>query len=176
MKKIFAVAILALATLSINAQDFKTFRIGPAAGLNIAKVSDSDAAIGFSVGARAEYNFNDNIYLGSGLLLSQKGFKAGDTFYAGYLEMPINAGYRYCVNDKFAVFGEVGPYLGVGIYGKDSYFDAAKRFDFGLGFGAGVEYAKFQFRFGYELGLTKVFPDPLGGKNKNFFFGVAYMF
>jgi len=181
MKKLFAVAILALATLSINAQDFKKFRFGPTAGLNVAKVTGLDAkmAIGFNVGARAEYNFNDNIYLGSGLLLSQKGFKFDGfpgtvTRSAGYLEIPINAGYRYCVSDKFALFGEVGPYIGVGIYGKDGYFDAAKRFDMGLGFGVGCEISKFQVRVGYELGLTNVFPG--GGKNRNLYVGVAYMF
>lgn len=177
MKKIFAVAILALAALSINAQDFKKFRFGPTAGLNVAKVTDLDAkmAIGFNVGARAEYNFNDNIYLGSGLLLSQKGWKyAGYTAKAGYLEIPINAGYRYCVNDNFALFGEFGPYIGVGIYGKDGYFDAAKRFDLGLGIAVGTEISKFQVRVGYELGLTNVYPG--GGKNRNLFVGVAYMF
>lgn len=177
MKKLFAVAILALATLSINAQDFKKFRFGPTAGLNVAKVTDLDAkmAIGFNVGARAEYNFNDNIYLGGGLLLSQKGWKYdGYTATAGYLEIPINAGYRYCVNDNFALFGEFGPYIGVGIYGKDSYFDAAKRFDFGLDAAVGCEISKFQVRLGYELGLTNVYPG--GGKNRNLFVGVAYMF
>lgn len=45
MKKFFAVAILALATLSINAQDFKTFRFGPTAGLNVAKATNLDASM-----------------------------------------------------------------------------------------------------------------------------------
>ena len=181
MKKLFALAILAFAALSINAQDFKKFRFGPTAGLNVAKVTDLDAkmAIGFNVGARAEYNFNDNIYLGSGLLLSQKGWKYDGfpetvTQYAGYLEIPVNAGYRYCASDNFALFGEFGPYIGIGIYGKNSYFDAAKRFDFGLGAAVGCEISKFQVRVGYELGLTNVYPG--GGKNRNLFVGVAYMF
>lgn len=199
MKKFFAVAILAVATLSMNAQDFKKFRFGPAVGMNVAKVSDASSKIGFNVGARAEYNFSDNFYLGSGLLFTQKGFKikgmmpndADLKANPFYLEIPINAGYRYNFNEKFSVFGEVGPYIGFGIAGKykaegynsSKFFgdegafltgEKAKRVDFGLSFAAGCEFSKFQLRVGYELGLTKVWPG--GGKNKNLFVGVAYMF
>lgn len=198
MKKFFAVAILAVATLSMNAQDFKKFRFGPAVGMNVAKVSDASSKIGFNVGARAEYNFSDNFYLGSGLLFTQKGFKLKGIMQNGadlkanpfYLEIPINAGYRYNFSEKFSVFGEVGPYIGFGIAGKykaEGYesakyfgdegaalFGKAKRFDMGIGFAAGCEFSKFQVRVGYELGLTKVFPG--GGKNKNLTIGVAYMF
>ena len=199
MKKFFAVAILALATLSINAQDFKKFRFGPTAGMNVAKVSDASSRIGFNVGARAEYNFSDNFYLGSGLLFTQKGFKVKGLMPNGadlkatpcYLEIPINAGARYNFNEKVSIFGEVGPYIGFGIAGKykaegydsNKFFgdegafftgENAKRVDFGLSFAGGVEFAKFQLRVGYELGLTKVWPGV--GKNKNLFVGVAYMF
>jgi len=198
MKKFFAVVVLAFVTLSMNAQDFKKFRFGPAAGLNISKMSGSSSKIGFNVGARAEYNFSDNFYLGSGLLFTMKGFKetAEAQGYKAtvkanpfYLEIPINAGYRYNFSEKFSLFGEVGPYLGFGIAGKYkqsiepaiegyentsvNFFPGGKRFDFGIGFAAGCEFSKFQVRVGYELGLTKVLGD---AKNKNLFVGVAYMF
>ena len=197
MKKFFAVAILALATLSMNAQDFKKFRFGPAAGMNISKIGAASSKIGFNIGARAEYNFSDNFYLGSGLLFTQKGFKetAEAQGYKAtvkanpfYIEIPINAGYRYNFSEKFSLFGEVGPYIGIGIAGKYketletptdtqsasvNFFPGGKRFDFGIGFAAGCEFSKFQVRVGYELGLTKVLGD---GKNKNLFVGVAYMF
>jgi hypothetical protein len=173
MKKFFAVAILALATLSINAQDFKKFRFGPTAGLTVSKVTGGGAkfGIGFQAGVRGEYNFSDNFYLGSAFMLAQKGMKDQA---AGYLEIPINVGYRYNVSDSFAMFGEVGPYLGVGIYGKNGYFDVAKRFDMGVGVAIGAEISKFQIRAGYEYGITKVFPGV--GHNSSIFVGLAYMF
>ena len=213
MRKIFAVAILALATLSINAQDFKTFRFGPTAGLNVAKATNLNAsmAIGFNVGARAEYNFNDNCYLGGALLFTQKGYKLkefimlrGADLKANpyYIEIPINAGYRYSFNDKVSVFGEFGPYVAFGIGGKykaegyesakffgdegkvnatalftgNTYEISPKRVDFGLTFAAGVEISKFQIRVGYELGLTNVYSGGGSCKNRNLFAGLSYMF
>ena len=207
MKKFFAISILALATLSMNAQDFKKFRFGPTAGLNVAKATSLDASmtIGFNVGARAEYNFSDNFYLGAGLLFTQKGYKWKGIMQNGadlkanpyYIEIPINAGYRYNFNDKVSVFGEVGPYIGFGIAGKykaEGYESAKffgdegkvmaatlfapgvepKRVDFGLGFAAGVEISKFQVRLGYELGLTNIYTG--GCKNRNLYVGLSYMF
>ncbi|MBO7067067.1 MAG: porin family protein [Bacteroidaceae bacterium] len=173
MKKFFAVAILALATLTMNAQDFKKFRFGPTAGMTVSKVTDLGAkfGVGFQAGVRADYNFNDNFYLGSAFMLAQKGMKDQAV---GYLEIPINVGYRYNFNDNFSMFGEAGPYVGIGLYGKNSYFDAAKRFDMGIGFALGTEISKFQIRAGYEYGLTYVFPG--GAHNSSIFFGLAYMF
>ena len=214
MKKFFTVVILALTTLSINAQDFKTFRFGPTAGLNVAKATNLDDAsmvIGFNVGARADYNFNDNCYLGGALLFTQKGYKVKNHILLGgkdmktnpyYIEIPINAGYRYNFNDKVSVFGEFGPYVAFGIGGKykaegyesgkffgdegtinATYLLAGgttvitpKRVDFGLTFAAGVEISKFQVRVGYELGLTNVYSGAGSCKNRNLFAGLSYMF
>ena len=205
MKKIFTVFVLALVTLSVSAQDFKKFRFGPTAGLNFSKITttESDLKFGFNAGARVEFNFNDNIYLGSGVLFTEKVLKAStgnNTLKAtpGYIEIPINCGYRYVMNDKFSLFGEVGPYMGIGVCGKwkasnasldffgeegdfllqlASPYDSAKRFDFGLGFAIGAEYANCQLRVGYELGLTKVFGGgPDSPQNRNLFVGLSYMF
>lgn len=91
-------------------------------------------------------------------------------FQAHYFSIPIHIGYRYNLSEKFGVYGEIGPYLALGIAGKyrknfeDAGFDnlsenvfgkhAAKlyldktynnirtfrRFDGGLGFRVGAEY------------------------------------
>lgn len=73
---------------------------------------------------------------------------------AYYLEVPVHFGYKHTVSDKFALFGEFGPYFACGLFGKTSSnaldyddnfdfvsesekpdtFDEFKRFDFGLGF------------------------------------------
>ena len=211
MKKIFAVALLALATFTMNAQDFKKFRFGPTAGLNISTMNldwDHSSRVGFNVGALVEYNFTKNFYVGSGLKFTQKGVKWNGIVNniddpdlkcnPYYLEIPLNAAYRYSFNDKLSVFGEVGPYFAFGVGGKYKNGDSswgyfgdegedfmemltgeeirAKRFDFGLGFAAGVEYAKFQLRVGYELGLTKAFNVDGSAKTRNLYVGLAYMF
>lgn len=205
MKKIFAVALLALATFTMNAQDFKKFRFGPTAGLNISTMNldwDHSSRVGFNVGAICEYNFTNNWYVGSGLKFTQKGVKWNNIVNnpddpnlranPGYLEIPVNVGGRYSFNDKVSIFAEVGPYFAFGVSGKfkngnesRSYFGdegetvlgvRAKRFDFGLGFAGGVEYAKFQLRVGYELGLTKAFNVDGSAKTRNLYVGLAYMF
>lgn len=205
MKKILTVLVLALATLTVSAQDFKKFRFGPTAGLNVAKISKTgaDMRIGFNVGARVEYNFNNTYYLASGLLFTQKGLKGSSSTSTlkanpGYIEIPINFGCRYVLNNKLSIFTEAGPYLGFGICGKwkidnishnffgdegsailefATPYDSPKRFDFGLGFAIGAEYANFQLRVGYELGLTKVFSGgPDNPQNRNLFVGLSYMF
>lgn len=128
MKKLFAVAILAVMTLSANAQDFKKFRFGPTVGLNIATTTDAvvGSRVGFSVGALAEYNFTDNFFMTGALKFSQKGGKYDEALAGvvvknsanpGYIELPIHAGYRYSFG-QFSIFGEFGPYLAVGVCGK----------------------------------------------------------
>ncbi len=85
-------------------------------------------------------------------------------------------GYKYAINDNFAIFGNFGPYFAVGLFGKmkatgylideveglTSIHDSAKvfgsnamkRFDFGLGLKAGVEFfQKYQVSIGYDWGL-----------------------
>lgn len=213
MKKLFAVAFLAVMTISATAQDFKKFRFGPTVGLNVATTTADEVGsrVGFSVGALAEYNFTDNVFMTGALKFSQKGGKyevavpgmavAKYSANPGYIELPIHAGYRYSFNDKFSIFGEFGPYIGIGVCGKskveingkeksENYFGdpakdedtyGAKRFDFGLGFAAGAEFSKFQLRIGYDFGLTGLenydVPDPYKkSKNRNFYVALSYMF
>lgn len=188
IKKLFVVASLAVMTVSVCAQDFKKFRWGPTAGLNIASISSDETSsrVGFSVGAIGEYNFSDNLFMTGTLKFSQKGFKSGDYFKAnpGYLEIPIHGGYRYSINEQFTVFGEFGPYFAFGVCGKakgidystDYFGDGTKRFDFGLGFAVGAEFSKFQLRLGYDLGLTKLSNGDGAPKNRNFNISISYMF
>jgi opacity protein-like surface antigen len=215
MKKLFTIFALALVTLSISAQDFKKFRFGPVAGINVAKVTNTDMRMGFNAGVRAEYNITDNYYLGSALMFTQKGYRDdwavtdGTNIYAaklnanpGYIEIPINAGYRYTFSNKLSLFAEFGPYFAYGVCGKysNSYLEGSadffgdegtafatsmlfanligevnpNRFECGLGVIAGLEYANVQLRLGYEFGLTKVYSAGL--KSKTLTISAAYLF
>ena len=164
--------------------------------MNVSNITDMemDSRIGFHVGAKAEYNLSENLYGNAGVIFSQKGnkFSEGDveiTNNPGYIEVPINFGYRYKVSDGISVFGETGPYLAYGICGKsklevdgdelkaDFFEDGVNKFDFGWGVKVGVEAAKFQISVGYEYGITKVFDvDGSSNHNSNLMVSVGYMF
>ena len=137
-------------------------------------------------------------------LLTLKGAKidggsiATVKFNPYYLEIPVHVGYKYAVNENFALFGSVGPYLAVGLFRKDKLSignaigdwadiegmesvgglegksvsedifgdDGFKRFDFGLGLKAGVEFnKKYQVALSYDFGLIDVQKD-LGMKKQ----------
>lgn len=199
MKKLLMAVMLFCGVISGFAQSKGDFRIGPTVGMNVAKVTDGnvDCRIGFNLGARVDYGFTNNVYLASGLILSQKGYKVDDTDISGrplYLNIPIHIGYTYSLGNVVSIFGETGPYLGFGVGGKEKfadgddfgvsdeytevdYFgdDAANVFDMGWGFRLGVEANRFQIHMGYEYGFTKVF-DEGSNHNSNFTVGVSYMF
>lgn len=199
MKKFLMAVMLFCGAVSGFAQSKGDFRIGPTVGMNVAKVTDLDAdfRIGFNVGAQVDYGITNNVFLSSGLILSQKGYEV-DYFDDGfkveekgtplYLSIPINIGYRYSLGNVVSIFGQTGPYLAFGVGGKEKvevanveakedYFgdDMANVFDMGWGVRLGVEANRFQVHLGYEYGFTKVVDDT-SCHNSNFTIGVSYMF
>lgn len=158
------------------------------AGMNMSNITgdaDTDLRIGFNAGVGMEYQFTDTWSIQPSLMFSQKGFKLGDVKCNPlYLEVPVLAAARFAVTDNQNVVVKAGPYLAVGIAGKikragskSDYFgdNAAKRFDFGLGFGVAYEIG--QIFFGLDGGIG--FIDALDGgssKNMNFSLGVGYKF
>ena len=196
MKKLFLTLAVACLGLTASAQEKGDIRFGVVAGMNVSNITDMemDSRIGFHVGAKAEYNLSENLYGNAGVIFSQKGnkYSEGDveiTNNPGYIEVPINFGYRYKISDGVSVFGETGPYLAFGICGKtkieydgdeakaDFFEDGTNKFDFGWGVKVGVEAAKFQISVGYEYGITKVFDvDGSSNHNSNLMVSVGYMF
>jgi len=96
-----------------------------------------------------------------------------------YIEIPLNGVYKYEVNSNFAVRGHFGPYFAFGVFGKtktevDGKVDKDSKvknfddghnkanephrdysaFDFGLDFGAGIEFSVCYLGVQYDLGLT----------------------
>ena len=209
MKKILLFfALVAMSVVSINAQD--NLKWGVMAGMNVSKytITGFDSRIGFHAGVKAELGLSQEAsgaYMDFAALLTLKGAKidggsiASIKFNPYYLEVPVHVGYKYAVNDDFALFGSVGPYIAVGLFGKakakvdgdlvdlgefggnsasEDIFgdDGFKRFDFGLGLKAGVEFSKkYQVAISYDFGLVEVAKD-LGMKNKNLMISLGYMF
>ena len=158
-------------------------------GFNSSKMGDMGSKPGFHIGVKGSLDLPtlfDGAYVNAGAFISLKGSKidmgdlGNDKITAGYLDIPIHFGYAYTFNDKLAVFGEVGPYIAIGLFGKHkvteitdvdldtgefkqeemSYntFDDLKRFDMGLGLKFGVELVqKYTFSIGYDWGFIDVY-------------------
>lgn len=209
MKKVLLFfALVAISVVSINAQD--NLKWGVMAGMNVSKytITGFDSRIGFHAGVKAELGLSQEAsgaYMDFAALLTLKGAKIDAGSLASfkmnpyYLEVPVHIGYKYAVNDDFALFGSAGPYIAVGLFGKakakvdgdlvdlgefggnsmsEDIFgdDGLKRFDFGLGLKAGVEFSKkYQVAISYDFGLVEVAKD-LGMKNRNLMLSLAYMF
>lgn len=202
MKRLFIAAVALLAAVSVSAQDF---RWGPTGALNFAwahsSLNSSDCYVGFQAGVKAEVDFSDIIsdgfYLDGKLLYSLKGGAwAGFHQNLGYIELPVNLGYRYEVAKDVALMGSLGPYFGMGVLGKsvvsedgtkiksDLFGEVYKRFDFGLSYNIGVElWHNWQFFLGFEHSLLNIRKseyattgDDVKVRPLNLYLGAAFMF
>ena len=157
-----ACAMLLCMATTTRAQEF---RIGAVAGMNVSAPTNASTRLGYHVGVRSEWNFRDTdqkgAFLSLSALLTEKGYKS-DTFYDAtgrsmtwrvrptYLELPLHVGYRLPVGQRVTLSGSVGPYLGIGLFGKSrlttelngttttttaatNVFDAMRRVDCGVG-------------------------------------------
>ena len=124
-----------------------------------------------------------------------------------YIEIPLHVGYRFNVLDNLGIFADFGPYFAIGVNGKEKFeFDVdavedyskkffrnskmilgeIQRYDFGLGFRVGAEYANHHsLNFSFDWGLTDMYRDSYRreffkengfelGKLKNFNAGITY--
>ena len=196
MKKILVLfALTAIAMVSVNAQD--NLKWGVMAGMNVSKYTFTgfDNRVGFHAGVKAELGLSQEAsgaYMDFAALLTLKGAKidggsiATVKFNPYYLEIPVHVGYKYAVNENFALFGSVGPYLAVGLFGKAKLSIGNAIGDWadiegmesvgGLGLKAGVEFnKKYQVALSYDFGLIDVQKD-LGMKNRNLMISFGYMF
>lgn len=172
MKKIFTlVAAIVMGIGAVSAQGFSSEVV---AGMNVANWGGLGNRIGFHAGIRGEYMTPvKGLYANAAALFTLKGCKQdyGDWGAArtdAYcVEFPIHVGYKYAVTNDFAVFGDAGPYLAVGLFGNvneigddteffepEPTFDIAKRFDVGVGLRLGVEFfQRYGFSVSYDWGL-----------------------
>ncbi len=172
------------------------------AGINVASMSHMDSKVGVHVGIKGTKMLSQETtgaYVNAALLLTQKGAQIDygnlleAQFTAFYFEVPIHVGFKYTVNEKVALFGDFGPYVAFGAFGKsklavssatikcDTFGDTAgvKRFDAGLGFKVGVELEKrIPVSIGYDFGLLNIDDESEeeSVKNTNFTVSIGYKF
>lgn len=162
---------------------------------------------GFHAGVIADIPVVESFYIQPGLYLSQKGFKyKGSAIFNDskhddanieakplYLEVPVLASFRFNVANNVQLLANAGPYFAYGIGGKgtagisgkseseDFFSDGINRFDCGLSFGAGVQFARhYYLGFAYELGLTNIIDADIANdlkmKNRNWTISLGYNF
>lgn len=173
MMKMSLAGLILLFCISVNAQD-KPVTFGVKAGMNISNLTDDfddcDAKVGFNIGVTLDYAITPDIYLLTGLDFTTKGAKLDDDLKLNlsYLQLPIHVGYKLTISDATKIGFHAGPYLAYGVDGSwkakggsldvfgDDAFLKMKRFDFGIGGGAFVEFDKFNIGLSYDLGLTNI--------------------
>ena len=165
-----------------------------------------DSKVGFHAGIKAEKDLPQiaqGVYLDMAALLSLKGAQVSASgaslkINPYYLEIPIHMGYKHAVTESISLFANFGPYFAVGLFGKmketdysidevggfTNIYDSAsafgdnalKRFDFGLGLKAGIEFCqKYQLSIGYDWGLTDNIENG-SNKNRNLMLSLGYCF
>lgn len=168
------------------------------AGLTSAGISGDDAEgaksiAGYNVSIEFNKSFATNFYWGSGLVFGNKGYKYSedgeeDKTTIAKLELPVNVGYKYAITEDIKLDGHVGAYIGYDLFGKNKYtydgdseevdlgdFENYNRLGYGLQFGIGVWYQKFNFNITYQKGLNKLIDDTKAYEN-NWMFSVGYAF
>jgi len=184
MKKIFMMAVMAVAALSANAQNEQgQVTLMPTVGLNVSGITnaaDYKAKAGFVGGAVVEYGVSDNFGISGGVLFSMQGAKEKDgnkdTYKLNYLNIPIMA--NYYVYKGLAVKAGVQPgFLLSAKDGDESVKDECKKFDFAIPVGVSYEISKFVIDARYNIGLTKISKDSDDkSRNSVFQFTVGYKF
>jgi len=185
LNSVLAVAALFLCGLTTtNAQ----LTFGIKAGLNLANINydgedlDTKMLPSFHAGPIVEFGITENIGIGSGLLVSGKGFKIeeeflGETITASsnpiYLQVPVTLNYS---NSGF--FAAVGPYVGFGLFGNSkaeaggeketealefgsSEEDDYSALDFGASLEVGYGFGPIRVTASYGLGLANVIPKDI---------------
>ena len=133
-----------------------------------------DMKPGIQLGVVGEFGLSESFFIQPGIVFAQQGYKMSNdgaslTTTLNYIQVPVNAQYKLDLGNMKLLL-QAGPYLGVGVNGKiktkvngkkesdkiEFGDDGMKRFDFGLGIGAGLQFGNIQAGLGYNLGLANI--------------------
>ena len=167
------------------------------AGLDIAGVSgDGWDEVGNKTGYVVGLAFDrpiggSGVFWGMGLQLATKGFKESESgvevsLNANKLEIPLNFGYKYNINDDIAVDARIGGFINYDVFGKFKMsmdgeeesvdlgdIEGYDRLGAGMQFGVGVWYQSLNFNITYQKGFVEQFE---GGKENNWMISLGYAF
>jgi len=162
--------LVAVLMITLSSGSFAQ-RYSLVAGLNLSTIvwkyedgtspDDIKMKPGFLIGFTAQIPKTGMFSFETGLRLSNKGSYINTSFTDKmdlyYLEAPLFARISFEVG-TVNIFTTLGPYLGIGLVSNDfPYFYLLRRYDLGLGFGAGVViFDALQVGLSYDLGLVNL--------------------
>jgi len=173
----------AISRAKYASSDLIVYNFGVVAGQNISTIKSQNDAImdivpGIMGGVAAQIIWPKGFTLQPEILYSQKGCVfsgSGLTYKIDYVEVPVKVMYRlniaYIKPFAFAApygayainFSEVGD-----ISGDDTFSNLIKKWDFGVGAGAGFDVWKLQVAFRYSWGFAQVVQETFNIRNKVF--------
>ncbi len=190
--------ILGFAT-NANAQE-KKVAFGLKGGINIctasARVGSTRAnninpSAGFHAGITLDMPVAQQIYLFTGAEYSVKGFVIDESMdtkvTASYVQVPLAVGIKMDMNN-WGLYMNTGPYLAYGVGGRITHGSTStntfsdtfmKKFDFGFVYNVGIDWRKWRFGCGSEVGLLNILQDnesDISMENINFVFSAGYRF
>lgn len=169
MKKI----ILAISSTLLVSASFAQVSIDPEVGMNFStlrtKVGDAaaksnDAKLGLRAGVGFNINLDNGFYLKPGVYYTQTGdqfeilgVETKSTLH--YLQVPVNLGYEYKINDgkAGAILAEAGPYIGFALGGQTKIESALGEVKTDKNFGTAVGETN-PLDWGFNFGLGYVSP------------------
>lgn len=186
------------------------FNLSSAAAKNI---GTKKIKAGYQIGLSVDYAVTESFYLQSGTYFTVKGIRLKSTsgysedisswkqhLTMQYLEFPLLAAYKIEAVSGMKLFFNAGPYFAYGIGGKTSLIgngeegknkadtfgdNRIKKEDYGLRYGAGLEFEKFLFEISFDFGFANIADknnelnkllDNTHYRNKNFSLLVGYKF
>ena len=165
MKKLFMIAAMMVATLSVSAQEAGQMFIKPMFGGTLSTlvgdVEDVNAKIGLVGGAEFGYNINETFGITAGLLYTMQGCKDKDVdanFNIDYINVPVLA--NVYVAPGLAL--KAGPQIGFMTRAKlddVDMKDVCKTIDFSIPVGVSYEFNDFVVDFRYNFGITSMSKD-----------------
>ena len=192
MKKLFLAAILAVsAVFGMNAEDI-SLSVKAGVGTSSWMGSDSPSSVArfaYRVGVGVDVPVSGKFGFQTGLNFEGIGIKPSDELKVNqlYLELPLMATMRFGLGSGNLVFN-AGPYLGVGVGGKHKLTglgetkstktfgdNGLKRFDMGMGIGAGYEFSHFLVGIDTRYGFLHL-SEGAKAYNIAMFFNFGYRF
>ena len=162
MKKLFMIAAMMVATLSVSAQQAGQMFIKPMVGGTVSTVvgdiDDTKAKIGLVGGAEFGYNINETFGITAGVLYTMQGYKikgVDDAYNLDYINVPVLA--NVYVAPGLAL--KAGPQIGFLTRAKlddVDMKDVCKTIDFSIPVGVSYEISDFVIDFRYNIGITNI--------------------
>lgn len=191
LKKFSLLILLIATTYPVSAQ--LTLR----GGLNLSNIAinsdfgnlNTKLKPGFYFGISSDILISEKVIFEPGILFNTKGFRTKFDFFGEsaksrstmfYTDVFFNVKPRFALINGGAIFLTAGPYVGLGLFGRDVTIydgeretysidwneDGLNRFDFGVNLGAGFEFTEqLDIDFRYTLGLANITADSEDGSS-----------